>query len=163
MNPTRPRTLLLVAVAAAAVTWAVLTAVYASLPPLTWTLVPALLIAAGAEAWIGRDLRARIAGRPGKRPAPPLFVARVVALAKASSQTAALLAGISAGFMIYLSGMTSAPTPRADLVDASLSFAACLVLLAAALFLEYCCRVPRDPGRDDDPVPPPPEQSPFHN
>jgi Protein of unknown function (DUF3180) len=161
VKPTRPRMLLLTAVIAAAVTWALLTAVYASLPPLTWTLVPALLIAAGAEAWTGRDLRARIAGKPGRRPAPPLFVARVVALAKASSQTAALLAGISAGFMIYLSGMTNAPTPRADLVDASLSFAACLVLLAAALFLEYCCRVPRNPG-DDDSVPPPPQEFPFH-
>ena len=109
--------------------------------------MPALLIAAGAEAWVGRDLRARIQGKRGARPAPPLFVARMVALAKASSQTAALLAGICAGFMIYLSGMTGAPTPRADLIDASLSFGACLVLLAAALFLEYCCRVPGEPGR----------------
>jgi Protein of unknown function (DUF3180) len=158
VRPTRARTLFLVALLAAVVTWAVLKAVYSSLPPLTWTLVPALLIAAAAEAWTGRDLRARIQGRTA-RPAPPLFVARVVALAKASSQAAALLAGISVGFMVYLSGMTGAPTPRADLVDASLSFGGCLVLLAAALFLEYCCRVPGDPGADDeDPVPPP---SPF--
>jgi hypothetical protein len=158
VRPTRPWTLLAVAVAAAAITWAVLTVVYSSLPPLTWTLVPALLIAAGAEAWMGRDLRARIAGRG--RPVPPLFVARMVALAKASSQTAALLGGISAGFMIYLSGRASAPTPRADLVDASLSFGGCLVLLAAALFLEYCCRVPGGPDADDDEVPPP-QPSPF--
>lgn len=163
MRPTRARTLLLVAVLAATVTWAVLTAAYSSLPPLTWTGVPALLIAAGAEAWAGRDLRARIQGKQGARPAPPLFVARIVALAKASSQTAALLAGICAGFMVYLSSMTSAPTPRGDLVDASLSFGACLVLLAAALFLEYCCRVPGDPDRDEDSVPPPPRESPFHH
>lgn len=162
MKPTRTRTLLLILVIATAVTWALLNAVYASLPPLTWTGVPALLIAAGVEAWAGRDLRARIQGKQGTRPAPPLFVARIVALAKASSQTAALLAGICAGFMIYLSGMANAPTPRADLVDASLSFGACLVLLAAALFLEYCCRVPRNPEDDDEEVPPPPTQSPFH-
>ena len=62
MKPTRARTLLLIIVLAAAVTWALLDAVYASLPPLTWTGVPALLIAAGAEAWLGRDLRARIQG-----------------------------------------------------------------------------------------------------
>ena len=162
MKPTRARTLLLIGVLAAVVTWALLKAVYASLPPLTWTGVPALLIAAGAEAWLGRDLRARIQGKRGARPAPPLFVARIVALAKASSQTAALLAGICAGFMVYLSGMASEPTPRGDLVDASLSFGACLVLLAAALFLEYCCRVPRDPDGADDRVPPPPPQTPFH-
>jgi len=162
MNPTRPWTLCLVLAIAAAVTWAVLTAVYTSLPPLTWTGVPALLIAAGAEAWMGRDLRARIQGKRGTRPAPPLFVARMVALAKASSLTAARHAGICAGFMIYLAGMASAPTPRADLVDASLSFGACLVLLAAALFLEYCCRVPKQPDGDADEVPPPPRQSPYH-
>jgi uncharacterized protein DUF3180 len=151
----------LVAVLAAAVTWAVLTAAYTSLPPLSWTGVPALLIAAGAEAWTGRDLRARIQGRTEARPAPPLFVARMVALAKASSLAAALLAGICAGFIIYLSGMTSAPTPRGDLVNASLSFGACLVLLASALFLEYCCRVPKNPDSDD--VPPPPRPFPFHH
>ena len=161
MKPTRPWVLLLILALAAAVTWAVLTAVYASLPPLTWTGVPALLIAAGIEAWAGRDLRARIQGKRGARPAPPLFVARIVALAKASSQTAALLAGVCAGFMLYLSGMASAPTPRGDLINASLSFGACLVLMAAALFLEYCCRVPRD--GDDEEVPPPPQQSPFHH
>jgi hypothetical protein len=149
-----------VGVLAAAVTWALLTVVYASLPPLTWTGLPALLIAAAVEAWAGWDLRGRIRGTKGMRPAPPLFVARIVALAKASSQTAALLAGICAGFMIYLSGMANAPTPRSDLVDASLSFGGCLVLLAAALFLEYCCRVPTDQNHDDD-VPPPPAPSHF--
>jgi hypothetical protein len=159
VKPTRAWTLLLVGIVAAVVTWAVLNAVYASLPPLTWTAVPALLIAAISEAWAARDLRARIQGKRGARPAPPLFVARIVVLAKASSQTAALLAGVCAGFMIYLSGMAGEPTPRADLVDASLSFGACLVLLAAALFLEYCCRVPKNP---DDAVPPPPAQSPYH-
>jgi len=164
MTPTRPRTLLLIAVVAGVVTWAVLTAVYASLPPLTWTLVPALLIAAGIEAWTGRDLRARIQGHRNAKPAPPLFVARIVALAKATSQTAALLAGVCAGFMVYLSGMTSAPTPRADLVDASLSFGASLILLAAALYLEYCCRVPKDPDGDRDrDMPPPPPPSPFNH
>lgn len=163
MTPTRPRTLLLTGVLAFAVTWALLTAVYTSLPPLTWTGVPALLIAAGAEAWLGRDLRARIAGRRPGRPAPPLFVARMVALAKASSLTAALLAGVCAGFMGYLSGMLAASTPRSDLVDASLSFGASLILLAAALYLEYCCRVPKSPGRDEDTDHGPPPSSPFHN
>lgn len=161
MKPTRSAMLLLTVVLAAAVTWAVLDAIYASLPPLTWTGVPALLIAACAEAWAGRDIRARIQGKRGARPAPPLFVARLVALAKASSQTAALLAGLCAGFMIYLSGMTSAPTPRSDLINASLSFGACLVLMAAALFLEYCCRVPRNPDTDRDDAPPTPPSL-FH-
>jgi hypothetical protein len=162
VTPTRARTLLLIGVLAAAVTWALLTVVYGDLPPLTWTLVPALLIAAGAEAWMGRDLRARIQGRGSARPAPPLFVARIVALAKATSQTAALLAGVCAGFAGYLSGRLNAPTPRADLIDASVSFGASLVLLVAALFLEYCCRIPKDRRADrDSNMPPPPRPSPF--
>ncbi len=162
MRPTRARTLLLIAVVAGAVTWALLTVIYSKLPPLTWTGVPALLIAAGAEAWTGRDLRARINGRPGAKPAPPLFVARMVALAKATSHAAALLAGVSLGFVGYLSGMLDATTPRNDMITASVSFGSSLVLLAAGLYLEYCCRVPKDPDRDRDDEPaPPPRPSPF--
>jgi hypothetical protein len=165
VNPTRTRTLLLIAVLTAAVSWALLTVVYAQLPPLSWTGVPALLIAAGAEAWTGRDLRNRIAGKPGAKPAPPLFVVRIIALAKATSLTATVIAGVCLGFIGYLSGNLNAATPRSDLVTASVTFAASLVLLAAALFLEYCCRVPKNPeadrDRDDDPAPPRP--SPFHN
>lgn len=163
MKPTRARTLVLIIVLTAAVTWALLTVVYSKLPPLTWTGVPALLLAAAAEAWTGRDLRARIAGRPGSKPAPPLFVARMVALAKASSLVAALLAGVSAGFIVYLPGLLGASTPRSDMITASVAFGSSLVLLAAALYLEYCCRVPKNPdrGRDDAPAPPPP--SPFHH
>jgi hypothetical protein len=163
VKPTRARTLVLIIVLTAAVTWALLTVVYSKLPPLTWTGVPALLLAAAAEAWTGRDLRARIAGRPGSKPAPPLFVARMVALAKASSLVAALLAGVSAGFIVYLPGLLGASTPRSDMITASVAFGSSLVLLAAALYLEYCCRVPKNPERDHDDAPAPPPPSPFHH
>jgi len=161
VKPTRLRNLLLTAVLAGVVAWALLTVVYSKLPPLTWTGIPALLLAAAAEAWIGRDLRARIMGHPGSKPAQPLFVARMVVVAKATAQVAALLAGISAGFMVYLSGMLDAPTPRSDMIAASVSFGACLILAAAALYLEYCCRVPKDSGQDHDDDPAPPRQSRF--
>ena len=72
--------------------------------------------AAATEAWTGRDLRARIAGR-GK-PAAPLFVSRMVALAKASALVAAAVAGVAAGFDIYLSGSLNAAVPRQDAVTA---------------------------------------------
>jgi Protein of unknown function (DUF3180) len=163
MKPTRARSLLLTGVLAAAVWWALLTVIYSKLPPLTWTGIPALLLAAAVEAWTGRDLRARINGNPGSKPVAPLFVARMVVLAKASSQVGALLAGVSVGFIGYLSGMLDAATPRSDLITASISFGSCLILIAAALFLEYCCRVPRDPDADRDDEPAPPRQSPFHN
>src|SRR5437667_3690251 len=65
VKPTRISTLLIIAVVCAAAGWLLLRAVYAKLPPLPWTGVPALLIAAVAEVWTGRDLRRRIAGRRG--------------------------------------------------------------------------------------------------
>jgi hypothetical protein len=128
--------------------------VYTKLPPLPWTGVPALLIAAAAEAWMGRDIKARIAARPGSsqgarrrlKPVEPLFVSRLVALAKASSVAAAIIAGFAAGFDFYLAGSLNASTPRQDALTAVITFVAAILLACAALYLEYCCRVPADTG-----------------
>ena len=154
MKPTRISTLVIIAVICAAAGWLLLRAVYTKLPPLPWTGVPALLIAAAAEAWMGRDIKARIAGRrgsgqgarPGLKPVQPLFVSRMVALAKASSVAAAIIAGFAAGFDLYLAGSLNASTPREDALTAVITFAAAILLACAALYLEYCCRVPGDPG-----------------
>jgi Protein of unknown function (DUF3180) len=156
MRPTRVSTLVVVAVICAVVTWLVLRSVYQRLPPLPWTGVPALLVAALAEAWTGRDLKARIAGLRGPKPAAPPFVSRMVALAKASSVAAAIIAGVTAGFDIYLSGSLSATIPRQDALTAVITFVAAVVLACAALYLEYCCRVPGDPG-DSRPEAPKPD------
>ncbi len=146
----------MVAVVCAALTWLLVRSVYQRLPPLPWTGVPALLVAALAEAWTGRDLQARIAGRRGLKPAAPLCVSRMVARATASSLAAAIIAGIAAGFDIYLSGSLSASVPRQDALTAVVTFVAAILLACAALYLEYCCRVPDAPDRDqrDDPAKP---------
>ena len=161
MKPTRISTLAIIAVVCAAAGWVLLRAVYAKLPPLPWTGVPALLIAAAAEAWTGRDLRARIAGpRSGQgarrgsgqgagrdlKPPAPLFVSRMVALAKASSVAAAIIAGFAAGFDFYLAGSLTASVPREDALTAVFTFVAAVLLGCAALYLENSCRVPEDPG-----------------
>jgi hypothetical protein len=148
MKPTRTSTLTVVGLACALAAWLLLHSVYTKLPPLPWTGVPALLVAAAAEAWTGRDLKARIAGKSGLRPAAPLFVSRMVALAKASSLAAAAIAGLSVGFVIYLSGQLTAPVPRQDALTAAVTLAAAVILACAALYLEYCCRVPNAPGHD---------------
>jgi Protein of unknown function (DUF3180) len=148
MKPTRVSTLVVVAVVCALASWLALRSVYERLPPLPWTGVPALLVAAFAEAWTGRDLRARIAGRRGLKPVAPLFVSRMVALAKASSVAGAAIAGLAAGFVIYLSGSLTAAVPRQDAVTAAVTFAAAVLLACAALYLEYCCRVPDAHDRD---------------
>jgi hypothetical protein len=157
VKPTRVSTLVVVAVVGAVLGWLLLRSLYAKLPPLPWTGVPALLIAALAEAWTGRDLKARIAARRGSgqvtgrglKPPAPLFVSRMVALAKASSLAAAIIAGFTAGFDVYLSGSLSASVPRQDALTAAITFAAAVVLACAALYLEFCCRVPGDPDRDE--------------
>jgi hypothetical protein len=146
MKPTRISTLVIIAVVCAAAGWLLLRTVYTKLPPLPWTGVPALLIAAAAEAWMGRDIKARIAGRPRSKPVEPLFVSRMVALAKASSVAAAIIAGLAAGFDLYLAGSLTASTPRQDALTAVITFVAAILLACAALYLEYCCRVPADPG-----------------
>ena len=148
MRPTRTSTLAIVGVVCALAAWLLLHSVYEKLPPLPWTGVPALLIAALAEAWTGRDLRDRIAGRRGLKPAAPLFVSRMVALAKASALAGAAIAGLAAGFVVYLSGSLSASIPRQDALTAAITLAAAVVLTCAALYLEYCCRVPNAPDRD---------------
>ena len=146
MKPTRISTLVIIAVVCAAAGWLLLRSVYAKLPPLPWTGVPALLIAAAAEAWTGRDLKARISGRrQGLKPVAPLFVTRMVALAKATSVAAAIIAGFTAGFDVYLAGSLNASTPREDALTAAITFVATVVLACAALYLENSCRVPEDP------------------
>jgi hypothetical protein len=146
MRPTRPSALAVVAVVFAALGWVLLRLIYERLPPLPWTGVPALLLAAAAETWIGRDLRARIAGRRAGKPADPLFVSRMVALAKASSLVGAVVAGLAAGFVIYLSGQLTASVPREDALTAAVTVVAAVVLACAAIFLENSCRVPEPPG-----------------
>jgi hypothetical protein len=148
MRPTRTSTLAIVAVVCALAAWLLLRTVYEKLPPLPWTGVPALLVAAVAEAWTGRDLQNRIAGRRGLKPAAPLFVSRLVALANATAQAGAAIAGLAAGFVIYLSGSLNASVPRQDAVTGAITLAAAVVLSCAALYLEYCCRVPDIPDRD---------------
>jgi hypothetical protein len=155
VKPTRVSTLVVVTVVCAVLGWVLLRSLYQRLPPLPWTGVPALLIAAMAEAWTGRDLKARIAARGGDqgtgrrlKPVAALFVSRMVALAKASSLAAAIIAGFAAGFDVYLSGSLTASVPRQDALTAVVTFAAAVVLACAALYLENCCRVPEDPGRD---------------
>ena len=148
MRPTRTSTLAIVAVVCAAAAWLLLRSFYEHLPPLPWTGVPALLIAALAEAWTGRDIQSRIRGRRGLKPAAPLFVSRLVALAKASSLAAAVIAGLAAGFVIYLSGSLNATVPRQDALTAAVTLAGAVVLACAALYLEYCCRVPNAPDRE---------------
>lgn len=163
MTPTRARTLVTVFVCFGVLFWLLLRLFYASLPPLPWTAAPTLLLLAVVEAATGRSPRIRLragrTGRPGPggrartasrppsitRPIPPIAVARLAALAKASSLAAAIFGGLAAGALIFLSGSLDKPAPRADAYASGGTLAAAILLTAAALYLEYGCRVPPPP------------------
>ena len=145
MTPIRPWSLAAVAVCCAVLAWLVIRLAYASFPPLPWTGVPALLLLAIAEAWSGRKLLARIHRRAGSKPLVPIAVARMAVLAKASALVAAIFGGISAGFIVYLGGQFAKPIPRGDAITAGATLVCAVVLAAAAVYLERCCRTPELP------------------
>jgi hypothetical protein len=110
--------------------------------------VPALLLLALAETWSGRSLRSRLRGRGGK-PVPPIAVARMAALAKATSLAAAVIGGLAAGFLLYVAASLDKAAYRADAYAAAATFGSAAILIAAALYLEYGCRSPTTGRRDD--------------
>jgi hypothetical protein len=151
VQPTRPRSLLLTGVVCAAIAWLGARATFATLPALPWTAVPALALLAIGETLIGRNIRARLGGRGSGKPVQPIAVARLVALAKASSVVAAVFGGLAAGFGIYVADSLNKPVPRADALAATGTLAAALALAAGALFLERSCRTPDEPPDRDRP------------
>ena len=148
MTPTRPWTLVAVAAVCGVVAWLVVRSSFADLPTLPWTAVPALLLLAAAEALSGRNLRARIRGRRGGKPLAPIAVARMAALAKASSLAGALIGGLAAGFLVYVLASLDKPAYRSDALVSGVTLVSAMVLVLAALYLEQGCRVPT--RRDDD-------------
>jgi hypothetical protein len=149
MKPSRPLFLIALVIVVAVITWAVLRSAYVSLPPLPWTAVPTLLLLALAEASTGWNLLRRIRRKPNTKPVEPLAVARMAALGKASAHTAALIAGVFAGFAASLADSLDKSTPRHDFFVSVGTFLAAVVLVAAAFFLEYACRVPKDPDEEE--------------
>jgi hypothetical protein len=151
MTPTRVRTLVIIAAVSAIAAWLLLRQVYSVLPPLPWTGVPALLLLAVAEAWSGRSLRARLRGQG--RPVPPIAVARMAALAKATSLAGALVGGLAAGFLLYVASSLDKAAYRSDAYASAGTLVASVVLVLAALYLENGCRVPTtqdEPGEPPD-------------
>jgi hypothetical protein len=151
VTPTRPRTLLAVAIACGLVAWLVIRASFPNLPQLPWTAAPAMVLLAVAEAITGRNLRARIQGRTDDgKPLAPIGVARAAALAKASSLGGAVFAGLAGGGLIYALSYSNLPVARHDAIATGITLGAGIILVAAALYLEHSCRTPSGKGDDDD-------------
>ncbi|HXB48134.1 MAG TPA: DUF3180 domain-containing protein [Streptosporangiaceae bacterium] len=151
MQLTRPGTLAAVFAVCAIVGWLAVRATFQNLPLLPVTAIPALGALAIAEAFVGRHVRNRLTGRRGTdKPLAPIAVARLVALAKASSAAAAALGGLAGGYLIFVLGSLDKTIPARDARVAGATVAAAIALIAAALYLERCCRAPKPPDDSDD-------------
>lgn len=78
----------------------------------------------------------------GERRIDPFYATRVVVLAKASALAGALLAGASAGILIYL--LTRAVVPLGSTLAAGATVVAAVLLVTAALVAEHLCALPPD-------------------
>lgn len=161
LKPTDPATLVVAALAAAAVAWLLISNFYQDLPRMIWP--PAIIIAgvAAFEAVAARSLWTRIQRRgralarrdPGAalpEPVEPLVVARFAVLAKASSLGGAILAGFYAGFVPWLAVESGRLREAAsDLPPTIGGVVASAGLIAAALWLERACRIPEPPEDEE--------------
>lgn len=145
LKPTAPSTLLVAALAAGALVLVIFTSEYLQVP--SWYTPTTLLLLAMVLAYTAYTTKTRIERKPGARPVEPLLFARFAALAKASSIGGATIAGAYAGLLVFLVAHRHLEDAQTDLPLAIYGFVACLVLVAAALWLERCCRIPAD---DDD-------------
>lgn len=151
MRPTRASTLLLAFVAAAAVAWLLIGRFYGDIPQLPALPLVTLVLLAVAEGVTARATRSRIERRPGTLPVEPLVVARLAALAKASSLGGALFGGLYAGvFLFVVQERDRLAAATHDLPVAGAGVVACGLLVAAALWLERACRIPERPEGTPD-------------
>jgi hypothetical protein len=150
MGFTRPRDLLVVAAVAAVLGYLLVQLSYQRIPPLPrFAGVPAALLGIG-EAVAGFGIRSRIRPTrrptgtgPPRRPVPPLTAARAVMAAKATSLAGAAVAGLWVGLLVYvLPSWSDLAAARSDGVTGIIGLAGAVLMIAGALFLEYCCRAP---------------------
>jgi len=151
LRPTNPATLVVAGLLSAATAWFVISTWYGNMPALPWIPALTLGLLALAELVLANNTRARIARKPGRPPVEALLVARYVVLAKASSLAGSIFAGFTGGLLVWLSMERVRLTAAAnDLPPAIGAFATSLMLIAAALWLEYACRVPKQPDDKDE-------------
>lgn len=145
MRFTKPRDLLAAGLIAGLLVHLLLRFAYDTLPTLPRLAGLTLLAIALVDLVLGFNLRARIHRKPGARPVEPLTAARAVALAKASSLLGAIMFGAWAGVLIYLLPVRELFAAAGnDLVSAIMGTVCAALLVGAALWLEHCCKTPRD-------------------
>jgi hypothetical protein len=153
LPPTRPSTLIGAFAVATVIAWVLINRFYGDIPKLPALPIITFLLLALAEGVTARATRRRIERRPGTEPAEPLVVARLAALAKASSLGGAIFSGLYAGVFLYvLQERSRLAAAAGDLPVAGGGALASAALVAAALWLERSCRIPDEPDARRDAV-----------
>jgi Protein of unknown function (DUF3180) len=152
LEPTRPATLAVAALAAMALSWIGISTFWNELPTLPWLLPLTLVGLAVYEAAEALATKNRIDRKRGAGPVRPLIVARFAVLAKASALVGALFGGLYLGVTAWLLTQRGVLAQVADnLPQALLGTAGSILLVAAALWLERSCRVPPPPRDTEGP------------
>ncbi|GAB2527616.1 DUF3180 domain-containing protein [Nocardia heshunensis] len=150
MKPTRILDLSANVLLAAVVAWIATNVAYSSFPPISVFSGASLIPVALLEVVLAFVIRQRKdnhgIGPGGSGQLHPITVARAVALAKASVQVGSLVGGIWLGFLVWLLMQRSdLRAASSDTPGAVVGLIGGVALVAAALWLEYCCRAPIDP------------------
>lgn len=148
MKPTKISELLVLTGVAAVATWILIRVFYGSMPPIPVYAGASLYLAAIAEVILAFVIRSRIKGSQigdGYRQLHPIAAARALALAKASVLVGSATTGVWIGALVYLIPQRSILKAAAeDAPGAWVGLGAAIALVAAALWLEHCCKTPED-------------------
>jgi hypothetical protein len=155
MRQTRPATLVVTLLAAAAVSWLGIDNFYGIMPRLPWLPPLTMLVLGLGEAYAAWHTKAWVDRRTGATPVAPLVIARYVVLAKASALVGALFCGIYCGLTgwLLLQRETLLAADR-DLPPAVVGVIGSATLVVGALLLERACRVPGPPPGSQPGSPP---------
>lgn len=149
LGPTRVRDLAVIAAVTAIVAWILVRYNYSDFPPLPLLAGVVLYVLAALEIVIAFVVRSRVDSRDVGRARGqlhPLTAARVLALAKASAILGAIAVGVWLGMLAFLLGQHDLAAADHDRPGAIVGLIGGVVLVGAALWLEYCCRAPDDPS-----------------
>ena len=150
MTPTRPLLLVALAVLAGAIGFATVslweTAFGRTLPVPLMASITLFLLAVAIFIW-AILIRPRLLRKEGTKPISPFTAARTAALAMAASRTGALVVGFYLGTALAFSGKLYIPVAQERFWFSLIAALAAILVVLAALWLEYICRLP---GDDDD-------------
>jgi hypothetical protein len=146
MHFTRPRDLVVAGLLGLVLGYLLFVVAYGSLPQLPTLAGITFAVLAVVEAGLAFSIRSRI---KNGRVVAAIGIARSVALAKASSLAGAFMGGAWLAALAYVfprrdEFVAAVLDTRAGLVGVASSAA----LVAAGLWLEHCCRTPRDQDRE---------------